>query len=226
MRGVRRATLSAIAVLTGVVLAGCGSSGSALAGEPASQVLKSTVKAFDGSTSFHLAASGSANSETFSFSLDLFHNGDASGTIDDAGTTIKLVAVGGYVYLEAPTTFWEHGSVPASIVQELNGKYAKLPKSASGSVDQFSYSVVADKLSNPGTGALTNQGTTMLDGQSVVNLQYVGTSGTGHIYVDASGTPFPVAIEHLNGSGDVILSGWNQGSPPKAPANEITLPDS
>lgn len=218
-----RTTVVAFVIVTGAALSGCGSSGNALAAEPASQVLKATVKAFDSSTSFHLSASGSSDSETFSFSLELFHDGDASGTIDDAGTTIKLIAIGGFVYLEAPTAFWEHGSVPASIVRELNGKYAKLPQSASGSVDQFTYSVLAAKLADPGKGTLADKGTATVDGQRVVDLEY---AGTGHIYVADSGPPFPVAIDDLNGSGSVNLSAWNQGSPPKVPTNEVTLPDS
>jgi hypothetical protein len=225
-RGRRCATLMAFAVLPGAAVSGCGSSGSGLAAEPASQVLRATVKAFDSSTSFHLSASAASNSQTFRFSLELFRNGDAAGTIDDAGTPIKLIAVGGFVYIEAPTAFWEHGSVPMSTVTQLDGKYAKLPQSASGSIDQFTYSVIAGRLSDPGRGALTNKGTTTIDGQSVVKLQFTATSGTGQIYVAASGSPFPVDLDNLGGNGNVAMSGWDRGSPPAPPTNEITLPDS
>jgi hypothetical protein len=130
----------------------------------------------------------------------------------------------GFRLSRGPACVLEKASVSVSLADQLTGKYAKCPTSTSGGIDEFSYSEIAHVLGDPGKGTYTNKGFTTVDGQSVVNLQYSGTSITGHVYVAASGTPYPVLLDHLNGSGSVTLSGWDEGSAPKTPKNIVKIP--
>jgi hypothetical protein len=229
--GVRVALVGALAgglaaaLAGGMVLSGCGSSSSGLANQPARQILQQSVKALTRSKSFYVTGDGANGLTKLSVALRLFSNGSFYGTLDDGGTRIEIVGVAGQIYIEAPVAFWEKGGLTSSFANQLNGKYAKLPASESGSLDEFTYAKVASQLSNQ-KGQVTDGGTKSVDGQQVIDVLLRNGTTTGHVYVAASGTPYPVELDDLGGGGAVELSQWNHGTAPKAPTDIVLLPSS
>jgi hypothetical protein len=220
----RRAAFLTLAGASSVALGGCGSSGSRhLATEPASQVVKAAVKALDGSSSFHIVGTGSSGGKVLSVSLQLYRNSDVAGTIDEAGTSVRIVVVGNYTYLLAPEAFWQNGGVAPAIARQLDGRYAKLPEAATGTIDEFSYAKLAQQLTDLGNGTMSNAGIVMLDGTGVVKIDFGSGTTAGQLFVAASGTSYPVELEHSHSEGTATFSRWNQGSPPTAPTNSVTI---
>lgn len=219
-----RAAAVTLAAVSSLALGACSSSGPTdLATEPASQVLKAAVKALDASSSFHIVGTGSSGGKVLSVSLQLYRNSDVAGTIDEAGTPVRIVVVGGYTYLLAPEAFWQNGGVAPAIARQLDGKYAKLPEAATGTIDEFSYAKLAQQLTDLGKGNMSNAGPSTLDGVSVVGIDYGSGTTAGHLFVAASGTSYPVELEHTDSEGTATFSRWNQGSPPTAPANSVAI---
>ncbi len=177
------------------------------------------------SQSFYAIGHGPSGSTELSAALHLFNNGSFTGTIDDGGTTLDVVGIAAEMYVQAPAAFWLKGGLSSSVANELSGRYAELPMSASGNLDSYNYAKVAAQLADA-SGQISNDGSKSVDGRPTIQLALRNGSVTAYVYVAATGTPYPVEIVNLGGNGGTLmLEQWNQGSAPTAPANAVALPN-
>jgi hypothetical protein len=227
--GIGRWAVAAGALATALGLAACGStpsgSSSSFSSESPQQILKAAADALKSSTSFQANGSGTSGTETLDLSMSVFRNGDISGQESNHGQVIKLLTVGGKVYLNGTATAWEALGVPASAATLLSGKWAVVP--ASDSINLVAYTKMEQQLTAPGKVTYKRLGTSTINGEKVVGVSYTSPHvGTITFYVADSGTPYLVRLDQRTsgGSSTMTISDWNQQSAPSAPTDTMVVP--
>lgn len=205
-----------------LLLAGCGggggSSSNGLASQTPQQVIAAAQKAAAGASSVRIAGNIVSNGTPITLDLTLAKGKGATGSMSTNGLSFDLMRIGNTVYIKGSEAFLKHYA-GAGAAQLLNGKWLKGTTSG-----QFGALV---SLTNAGKffakiggnhGKLVNKGETTYNGDKVVWIE--DTTEGGKLYVAATGTPFPLALEgsSTSHSGTITFTNWNQPvnlSPPK-----------
>jgi hypothetical protein len=201
---------------------GCGSSSSSLASKTPSQIVAAAESATRGATSYEISGSGGSSGVT-SFDLKVV-GADISGSYTLSGATVDLIDISSNIYIKAPASFYTGEGASAAGAALLGGVWVEIPASSSYASDFSSLSSITDipsKLSTT-TATFTSDGTSTVDGQSVVLLK--DTSGD----VVAIATSGPAYILQLTSTGTDAgtydFSNWNSVPAITAPPNPVTLP--
>ena len=213
-----RAFLAATLLVAALAVTGCGSSSPS-----ARQILANSIKAAEAASSLHM--SGSLNSSGKQIGIDLWiaKGNGAEGSLTVGGAKVRLIIVGGNLYINAPASFLtQFVSSPQFI--HLGGRWLKIPVSNPGQFVSFvAFSrpdILLGQLQSSADASLKNNGETTYKGQSVLAL-YDGASN-GTLYVRATGTPYPVALVKTGSSGGAVaFGGWNHAVTLKAPKNVL-----
>jgi hypothetical protein len=158
---------------------------------------------------------------TFDFKV---HGSDFAGSFVLEGSTIRVLAVQGTFYIDAPeaalATDFGISSVEAELLAD---RWVEVPSSESADfTDLTSVTDIAAQLAHH--GSLTAGGTATIDGQQVV---LVHDGGDSVLAVAASGPAYPVRITATGSSaGQADFSNWNGIAAVTAPPSPIVLPES
>lgn len=222
-RSVSRHTAFLVALLV-AVLAGCGGSGKKGNGEAAKtvdQIVADTRAAVLSATSVHVAGSGLSSGSPLALDLRLVAGKGGKGRVTANGITFDMVRIGPTAYFRAGSKFWEgFGGSAASAL--LANRWLKAP-ATTGKLATFTPLTDIRKLFTAlldAHGTLVKIGESTVDGVQVVGIRDKSRGGT--LYVETTGTPYPVALRR-SGQGAIAFDNWNEPVALKAPAHAVDL---
>jgi hypothetical protein len=188
LRGVAAVSIAASAL---VVSACGGSSSNGEAKKKGPQVSMDTAAALKGAGSARFQGTETDGKTTATIDLQLVPDG-ATGTIEQAGTTINLINIGGSSYVKASAEFFTAQGVTAANAATVADKWVKLPASAK-SFASFTLNALSDDLAKPTSGSTIEDQVTdgKLDKTSVVILKQ---SNGSQLFVAAKGPAYPLKI--------------------------------
>lgn len=140
------------------------------------------------------------------------------GTVSQDGSTFKLRAVDGDVYVQGNLE-WLADTVVDDAARTLGDKWLLLPESVSADLVAFTDpSAFAEAVLSP-TGSLQSVGASVIDGTPAVGIRFLDSEATA--WVAGVGEPYPVLVERLGATatdGVLRLSGFDE-------AVTLTAPD-
>jgi fructoselysine-6-P-deglycase FrlB-like protein len=229
------ATVRALAlaiVLTTVLLAGCGSSGSGgttakpndEASKPAAQVLADAKAAATGASSAHVSGSLHSGATPITLDLSMARNKGATGSMSTNGLTFDLVRIGDTLYIRGSDAFYKRFAGPA-VAQLLHNKWLKAPATHGRLTSLAPLTSLAGLFAiiSSQHGKLANDGERSYQGAKVIAIR--DTSDNSKLYVAATGKPYPVAIVggKKGQSGAITFDDWNKSVSLSAPSNAIDI---
>ena len=230
--GVTRPTIAIVFALLLTAAIGCGSSSGGSSspaaatdnGESAKapdQILSDVNDAVRGAKSVHM--SGAVNSDSSDIGFDVMLSSDAAkGTLTLSGNDIKLVRVGDAAYFSGSPEFYKTLGGGDAAANLLQGRWIKIPSTDSrfASFEQFTDKGKLFSSMLQAEGTVTKSGVRTYNGQKVVVLR--DSDGGGHLYIAASGKPYPVAIVSTGDKhGTITFTGWDEPVDVSAPADAI-----
>jgi pimeloyl-ACP methyl ester carboxylesterase len=202
----------ALTIAAAIGLGACGGGGQAAsttatggsaANERAASLLARAERAIDAVRSFHLQANTNYDGAAVTVSGDFALPGRAS-LLEQYGTgRIELRALDGTVYFRANRAYYRNEGLRGTTLTELLGRWLSTTAAQLPSVAAFA------ALASPATlgrcllgqrlGTLSLEGTTTVGGRRASVLVDTGDlpgSGSGRLYIAASGPPLPLRITH------------------------------
>jgi hypothetical protein len=202
------ATLSAAALL----LTACG--GSPLDDKTGPQVVEAAADALEKAGSVHVT--GETAQEGGEGSIDLHLQGDdAIGSITMGGSELQLLSVGGVVYLQGGSDFWESAGLPEEATGLLDGEWVIVPADSASDFEQFSFADIVDGLRNPESDIQEEVGSDEVDGKEVVVVEQEDGS---RLSVSDEEPTYPLRLEDETDSSTLTLSRFGE-------KEDITEPD-
>lgn len=211
--------------MVAILAAGCGGGSSSSSNGDATksgrQVLADARKAAADATAVHVF--GTFVDAGQKVAVDFILGSDSGkGFLTVGSARADVVRVGKTAYMRASLAFWrKYGwAGAAQLLQDkwLQGSATKQPFAAFAKFLSMK-GLIGDALKSPGNhGTLTNLGERTYKGQKVVAVK---DSKDGSIlYVDATGTPFPIAGV---GAGSLGFDDWNKTVPVSAPKGAVDI---
>jgi len=214
------------------LLAGTGVLVSAQAGaatENGTQLLRSAIAATKAASSARVVGDVVQKNQTTSLDLSAATNDHGQGSVTVNGQQIKLIRLGPTVYMSASNKFWSQ-SVSPTAAQLFAGKWIAGPVTNKdfASLGKFlDYPTLMNQLLGGAASSVVYAGTTTYQGRKVTVLKNKpsGGSGTGTVYVAASGQPYILRISQTGGSsnGTITFSAYNVQPNPSAPQGSINF---
>jgi hypothetical protein len=214
-RPVLASALCAVALLA----AACSSGNSGISGKSPTQILSAVKQTLKSATSVKITGRIQQNGMVGTFAITTFSNGDFDGTVTQGTGPIKLIRIGDIDYLNAPKSFYVADGAPATAAEALNGKWVYGTDTQLGLGSDFNLKSLSSQISNP-QGRVTKGATGTVNGQSAQALH----SSSGTLWVALTGPTYPLQETKSGTTGGVVyFTGWNQGTPPTAPAGAKSL---
>jgi virulence-associated protein VapD len=222
----RRWTPALALLLVLALLSGCGSSSSSsnrLASKSPTEIVAAAKKAAVGAASVHIAGSIVNEAKPISLDMEILAGKGGKGQITLEGFGIRLIQVGGAVYINASSAFYTHvaGSAAAQLLQ---GKWLKASVSSASFASLASLTNISKLIDSTlgSHGKLASAPTTTINGQKAVGVR--DTSRGGTLYVAATGTPYPLEIVKSGpGGGKITFDRWNKSVTLTAPTGAINI---
>ncbi len=231
----------ALAGLTALLLTACGgdsdssdggSGGSvsdvaasqAAADRSGPQIVGAAADALEQADAFRMQ--GSMVIEPGPAEVDLHVQGsDLVGSFVFGGQTVRIIALDGAVYMQAPASFWTDQGAPAAMASRLGGTWVMSPAEEGSEFAEFSVASVAEELRSPSDGATVAEEAvaTSLDGLPVWEIR---DSVGSVMHVAAEGEPYPLQITKTGAEAGVMrLSEFGTVAPIEPPADFLDLSD-
>jgi hypothetical protein len=225
----RGASAIALAIALGIaltLLGGCGSSsssGNGLASKSPAEIVAAAKRAAVGAASVHIAGSIVNEGKPISLDMQILAHKGGKGQITLEGFPIRLIQVGGAVYINASNAFYKRvaGSAAAQLLQ---GKWLKASVSSSSFASLASLTNIGKLIESTlgSHGKLAAGGTRTIGGQKAVGV--TDTTRGGTLYVAASGPAYPLEIVKGGADGGKItFDRWNRSVTLSAPAGAINI---
>ena len=212
----------AVLGLAALLLTACGGSdGNGESAKKGPQVAADAADALQKAGAVHLTGNGKQDGKPVTADVRL-QGSDATGTIDEGGDRLKIVATGGKVYVQASSGFWSQSGVPASVAGALAGKWVIVPSEAAGQVLPFSLKSLTEDLRHPSGAAIKDAvHTSTLHGKKVVVVTQ--TDGST-LDVAATGTPYPLrTVDKGSDAGTFDASDFGKKVTITAPSGALDL---
>ena len=195
--------------------------GSAEAGKSANQIARDAYNAAINAKSVRVNGDVDTNGQQLGVNLNIRQGNAVAGSLTLQGNAVDMVVIGSEVYFSASGAYYESQGESASVANELNDRWVKLPKSEVKDFAQFEHlGQLLGSLDHP-TGTLSKAGTSTVAGMAAVLVK--STKG-GVVAVANHGTPFPLQLlAGTAGSGSLTFSGWNKPVTIKKPGSFIDL---
>jgi hypothetical protein len=228
--------VAALVVVGGAAAVFLRSSGPSLAGVAPDRVLADTLAAARKAQTVHGDATEVQDGEILHLTFDISAVGGVE-TMTDSGHSVKLIAVGGSLYLQGDQSGLSNlMGLPDSVASQYAGEWISLPAD-SGNLQQAAQElttpiVVGDLLSLSGPISATTPAArheVSIQG-SIPNNAFNQGSGAGDLATlsVSSKSPFlPVSLSYSdpqNGSTVLNLSDWGERVTVAAPATSTPLP--
>lgn len=213
----------ALALLAVVAVAGCGggAKSNGEAKKTAEQVIADAQSAAAAATFVHVVGQGADNGSPLK--LDLWvGNGKAKGHLEEAGLGFDVIRIGDVVYIRGGSAFLTKfaGAGAAALLHDkwlkgsaTTGQLASLASLTDKK--QFFDGVLGQH------GKVENRGETNYHGTKAVEIH--DTTQGGSLFVAATGTPYPVALEGGKQQGNITFDEWNAGETIEAPKGAVDL---
>jgi hypothetical protein len=222
----RRWTPALVLVIVLALLAGCGSSSSSsngLASKSPAEIVAAAKTAAVGAASVHIAGSIVNEGKPITLDMEILASKGGKGQITLEGFPIRLIQVGGAVYISASSDFYKHvaGSAAAQLLQ---GKWLKASVSSTSFASLASLTNISKLIDSTlgSHGKLASGATKTINGQKAVGVSDSSRGGT--LYVAATGTPYPLEIvKGGSGGGKITFDRWNQSVTLSAPTGAINI---
>jgi hypothetical protein len=214
----------AFALLVVLAVAGCGGGGTTSNGEAkktAEQVVADAQKAAVGATIVHVVGRGTDNGSPLKIDLWV-GNAEGKGHLEESGLGFDIVRVGDVVYIKGGSAFLKKfaGAGAAAL---LHDKWLKGP-ATTGQLASLA-SLTDKKQFFQGVlgqhGKVENKGETDYHGTKAVEIR--DTTQGGSLFVAATGTPYPVALQGGKQQGDITFADWDAGETIAAPKGAVDL---
>jgi hypothetical protein len=223
-------TVLCLLALSGLALAGCGSSGSnkakdnGIASKSPTEVIEAVKVALRTAGTFHLSGSGTSSGDLFTVDVRVdSKDNKAKGTLGLNGDQLQLIVIGTAIYVNAPPSFYEGNGATKAQAALVGGKWLK-SSTSNADFAEFTEFTDIDKLLTP-DAEVTKGETTTVNGQPALALiDGKGTEGEGTMYVRTTGDPLPVQIKG-GGKESGSLNFDDYGTPvdATAPADAVDL---
>jgi hypothetical protein len=223
----RRWTPALVLVIVLALLAGCGSSSSSssngLASKSPAEIVAAAKTAAVGAASVHIAGSIVNEGKPITLDMEILASKGGKGQITLEGFPIRLIQVGGAVYISASSDFYKHvaGSAAAQLLQ---GKWLRASVSSASFASLASLTNISKLIDSTlgSHGKLASAPTKTINGQKAVGVR--DTSRGGTLYVAATGTPYPLEIvKSGSGGGKITFDRWNKSVTLTAPTGAINI---
>lgn len=241
----RGATLLTSALVTGLVLAGCGGDEGDSASDAAApaestapdtngvedlsadEILEEAKDAAAAADSVRI--SGEVVDDGSTIVIDMQYSGDGStGTISSDGATLELLRVGtDQYYMKADADTWEQLTGEAASGDIFADRYVRIPGDDESLGDMTSFldfeSFVEEGLDPD--GAIEKGETAEVNGVQAIGLVDQDSQDGGTLWVALTGEPYPLRIESPDGSGAgaVDFLDWGKAAEIKAPAEDEVI---
>jgi hypothetical protein len=211
--GLPRSARAAAAIAAGAALTGClwGCGGSAptaggLQSRTPAQIVRAAEVAVKGAVSAHVAGSIVSAGKPISLDMELVAGKGGKGEFALDGLRVDLIEVGSEAYVRGDEAF-DAEVLGSAIARRMRGKWLKVPADggpfgalfALGDLDRF----VGEALASH--GSLAAAAGAEIDGRQTVAVR--DRSGAGTLYVEATGTPYPLEIAERGGR--LTFDRWN-----------------
>jgi hypothetical protein len=223
---------ASLALVVGLVLAGCSSSGTTSngeAGKPVTQILADVRAAVAAERSVHvLVANGPVGID-----LELVGGQGGSGSISADGLRVAIVRVGGHVFVKAGPAFWRRLGRSGPAAERLSGRWIESPPTGApfDALAPFTQvQILLGELTRApqmqallgglpqASGAIVKDAMINRDGKRVLSLADRRLGLT--LDVAASGAPLPVEMT-IRSLGTIRYEEWNRVAAPKAPPGAV-----
>jgi hypothetical protein len=219
----RRALIGLLAVVA-VIAAGCGggSKSNGEASKSANQVVNDAKQAALGASAVHVVGSIVDAGQPLTLDLTIVKGKGGKGEMSESHLKFEIIRVGGTAYIKGSDEFLRKfaGSAAAAL---LKGKWLK-GSATKGDLSALAPLTDISKLFNGALGShgkLRNKGETTYKGHKAVAIEDTTQGGT--LYVAATGTPYPIAIEGGKSKGAVTFTEWNKTASIEAPKGAIDM---
>jgi hypothetical protein len=203
--------------------AGCGggtkSNGEAT--KTALQVVKDAEKAALSASAVHISGHVVDNGTALKLDLHLAAN-KGRGSMSERGLTFDVIRIGDKIYLRGSDAFWRKFA-GATLALLLHGKWV-VSSATQGQLAGLAPLTDENQLFKSALdshGTLKNQGETTYQGIKAVAIKDMTQGGT--LYVAATGTPYPIALEGGKNQGSISFDSWNEVVAFKAPKGALDL---
>ena len=216
-----RQGIAGLVAAAAALTAACG--GGSLASETPTQIYEAAASTTARVSGYEATGEVAVAGSTVTFDFKV-HASDFAGSFVLGGSTIRVLAVQGTFYIDAPeaalATDFGISSVEAELLAD---RWVEVPSSESADfTDLTSVTDIAAQLAHH--ASLTAGGTATIDGQQVV-LVHDGDDSL--LAVATSGPAYPVRITATGSSaGHADFSNWNGIAAVTAPPSPIILPGS
>ncbi len=216
----------------GVVLAGVtavsgtagAANGNGVESTPAKQAFTNAVQKTFGAQSFSLTGTINGSGHTVSLNETVGQN-QGSGKLTLNGDTINLVLLGGTLYFQADSGFYQSQGLSQSEAAQLGGQWVSVP-TTNQDFGNFASFLIPSKLQqellkgmNSKTVRYTKSGSSNINGASVLRINVKDSTksqNSGAVFVAEVGTPYLVRISG-GSDGSLTFSNFNQPLNVKAP---------
>jgi hypothetical protein len=214
-----------IAFAASALPAGAAGTGN-IASESAQQIVTQAASATKAATSVTVKGWVVDSGQKLTLNITTSNSGQGQGTITQKGQTITLRITGGNVYLMADTAFWtaQAGAAAAKLFAN-KWVYTSLSDPNVGDLTNlFDTSQFFSGITGKAPGNLTTSGTANVNGQKAVVVKGSDSSGSGTMYVAATGNPYILKVT-TTGSANASLTFSNYNKPVNttAPKGAINL---
>jgi hypothetical protein len=181
-----------------------------------------SVSAADAASAFHMVGQVTSGGQPIGVDMTVVKGKGSTGSLTINGEKVDLRIVGSYSYMKAGSGFWKRvgGKAGGAAAQLFAGKWIKFKSTDPqfGPLAGIASESVFDKLPSEGYG---DAGTTTYKGRSVKDLE----ASNGHVYVAATGTPYPVALVETqsDSKGTITFDRWNKPVVLTAPPGAIDV---
>ena len=213
----------ALTLLVVIAVAGCGggAKSNGEAKKTAEQVIADAQSAAVDATLVHVVGQGTDNGSPLK--LDLWvGNGKGKGHLEEAGLGFDVIRIGDVVYIKGGSAFLTKfaGAGAAALLHDkwlkgsaTTGQLASLASLTDKK--QFFDGVLGQH------GKVENRGETDYHGTKAVEIR--DTTQGGSLFVAATGTPYPVALEGGKQQGNITFGEWNSSETIEAPKGAVDL---
>lgn len=215
----RNRTLAVLGT-SALLLTACGSDGNGMAELSGPEVADRAATALEEAGSAAVSGEYAMGGETGEIDLQV-QGEDLAGALSLNGMDVRLTAVGGQVYMQAPADFWASSGLPEELVSQLDGRWVLVPAEAAAGFQDLTLQGLADELRTPADGELQEEVTTdERDGEPVV---VVSNDNGGSLTVAGEGEPYPLEVAGNEEEGTLTLSEFGEEQEITAPEDALDL---
>jgi hypothetical protein len=214
-----------------VMPAGAAGSDNGVANKSANQIAAAASKAMTATTGFSYAGTVKQSGSSATLNVSLTAASDGHATLILAGQPVRVIRLGGTLYLSSTKKFWT-SNVSADFATQVGTGWGSIPTTDAnfeGIATLLDSQTIVNGFLSQTSNAFTKGKTSTVNGKPVIALNTTdkaNKSSGGTTYIATTGQPYIVKITSSGGGGSLSFRNYNRPAEPTAPANPIAIPAS